>query len=197
MTELLFHPDAKHVPIPEAPQGLTYTGGGHKLCWHTTEPGKTPRPIRASDIDSAVGAYHSNHDCPTFTIMVLNDKRTLLQHLPINHAASALKHPGGTLPTNTANVIQVEIVEFAAQSAGWADALYFYLHHLARWAHDHFAVPMTTPVKWKNPARLGERAWVDASGHVGHMHCPHNDHVDPGHGFHIGKVLEFPPPAPK
>lgn len=196
----LWHPDARRVIIPEAPQGLLYTGGGRKVCWHTTEPGNKPRPIKVTDIDGAVGAYHANGNCPTFTIQVVGTarhtaRRKLYQHLPINRAASALKHIGQ--PTNTANVIQVEIVQFAAVSDDWPDELYYYLHHLARWCHDHFAVPMTTPVQWRHPKRLSGDGFVNARGHVGHMHAPGNDHVDPGVGFHIGKVLDFPPPAPR
>lgn len=176
-----WHPNARVVKIPEAPQNLAFTGGGHKLVWHTTEGG---------GIDGAVGAYHAAGVCPHFTIQVISGKRTLYQHLPINVAASALKHSGP--PTNTANCIQVEIVGFAARSGDWPDSMYHYLHELARWIHDHFGVPFTTPVQWGHPVRLSGDAFVKASGHVGHMHAPGNDHGDPGQGFHIGKVFHDP-----
>lgn len=183
----LWHPNAKHVPIEEAPRWLHYTGGGHKVAWHTTE---------GSSVEGAVAAYHAAGVCPTFTISVRGGRRTLLQHLPINRAASALRHQSGTPATNTANVIQVEIVGFAEQSGRWPDATYYWLHHLARWCRIHFDVPLSTEVGWRRPTRLTGIEWVRASGHVGHMHCPGNDHADPGNGFRIGKVTDFPPGPP-
>jgi len=180
MTETLWHPHAKKVLITSAPQHLTFTGGGKKLVWHTTE---------GAGIDGAVGAYKSAGVCPHFTIQVVSGRRTLYQHLPISRAASALRHPQGTLPTNTANAIQVEIVGFARDSAHWPMSKYHYLHELARWVHDHFGVPMSEGVHWNPPSKLGQSAFVEYHGHCGHMHVPGNDHVDPGNGFHIGYVL--------
>lgn len=180
MTTLLWHPSARQVIIPEAPNNLKFTGGGKKLVWHTTE---------GPDIDGAVGAYHQAGVAPHFTIQVKDGRRTLYQHLPINRAASALRHPGGPA-TNTANAIQVEIVGFAAGSGEWSQAMYRYLWHLARWVHDHFGVPMTTDgVLWRNPVRMSGDKFYNYSGHCGHVHVPGNDHSDPGRGFHIGYVL--------
>lgn len=180
---VLWHPAAKRVPIASAPAQLQFTGGGHKVVWHTTE---------GAGIDGAVGAYKAAGVCPHFTIDISRGKRTLYQHLPINRAASALKHPAGTAPTNTACAIQVEIVGFAAQSGQWSRASYFWLWRLAVWCNKHYGVPMSTPVLWHHPVRLSGAAWVGAKGHVGHMHCPGNDHVDPGTGFHIGMVVKNP-----
>lgn len=180
----LWHPNARRVLISTAPQNLLFTGGGRKLVWHSTE---------GEGIEGAVGAYKSAGVCPHFTIYVDHGHRTLYQHLPLNRAASALRHPPGTLPTNTANAIQVEICGFASDAGKWPMSKYHYLHELARWVHDHYAVPMTTRVKWAEPARLSGPGFVEYAGHCGHMHVPGNDHGDPGHGFHIGYVLHDVP----
>jgi hypothetical protein len=124
---------------------------------------------------------------PHFTIELRNGKRILHQHLPINRAASALAHPGGTAPTNTANAIQVEIVGFASKSGDWPKKLYHYLHLLAEWCKRHFNVPMIEHVVWQKPQKIDD--FVAYDGHCGHVHVPHNDHTDPGRGFHIGYVL--------
>jgi hypothetical protein len=179
---MTWHPGARRVIIPTAPQNLHYTGGGHKLVWHTTE---------GNGIDGAVGAYKANGNCPHFTIEVIDGKRTLYQHLPLEVAASALRHDSGPA-TNTANCIQVEIVGFAGESGRWPMSKYHYLHLLATYCHRHFNVPLATPVDWSTPHRLSGAQWVNAKGHVGHVHCPGNDHTDPGTGFHIGHVLRDP-----
>lgn len=181
----LWHPAAKRVPIAAQQQNLTFTGGGRKLVWHTTE---------GSSIEGAVGAYRASGSAPHFTIYVSKlGVRTLYQHLPINRAATALAHPSGP-DTNRANAIQVEIVGFAAESGKWSRATYFYLYWLARWCNKHFAVPMRSApgVVWSHPRRLSGQAFFDASGHVGHCHAPGNDHTDPGVGFHAGRVTKFP-----
>lgn len=181
-TPTLWHPNAHKVMIPQAPQGLRFTGGGKKLVWHTTE---------GDGIDGAVSAYHAAGVCPHFTIQVVNGVRKLYQHLPISVAASALKHPAGTEPTNTANCIQVEIVGFATDSGRWPDSKYHYLHELARWVHDHYGVPMSyTGAHWDPPHRMGQTEFVKYTGHCGHMHVPGNDHGDPGKDFHPGKVCD-------
>lgn len=183
--KLLWHPGARKVLIPTAPQNLQFTGGGKKLVWHSTE---------GSGIEGAVGAYKASGVCPHFTIQVRAGERTLYQHLPINRAASALRHPAGTPATNTANAIQVEIVGFAENSAHWSMSMYHYLHLLAKWVHEHYGVPMRETVNWRSPTRLHGAGFVQYEGHCGHMHVPANDHGDPGTGFHIFYVLNDIPP---
>lgn len=178
----LWHPNAKRIIIPSAPQDLTFTSGGHKLTWHTTE---------GSSADGAVAAYRAAGVCPHFTIGYDNTRRqrVLYQHLPLNRAASALKHPTGTQETNRCNNWQVEVVGFAAKSGLMFEQHYHYMKLLAEFLHRHCAVPMVSTVHWREPKRLSGPAFVAYRGHCGHMHVPHNDHSDPGTGFHIGRIL--------
>jgi hypothetical protein len=174
----LWHPGAKRVTIPSANLG-EFTGPRRPKCvWHTTEGGT---------IEGAVSAYHASGSIPHFTIAHVNGKRVLYQHAPINRSVTTLKHPTGTPHTNRAWAYQVEIVGFARDSAGWSDSKYHYLHLLAEWLNRHAGVPMTEGVVWQHPAKIGD--FVGYTGHCGHVHVPYNDHVDPGTGFHINKVI--------
>src|SRR4051812_4676674 len=105
----VWHPSAKRVVIPTAPV-LTFRGGGHKVCWHATQ---------GSSAEGAIDAYRNSGSRPHFTIGIKNGKRVLYQHIPLNQAASALKHPNNTPETNRARCIQVEVVGFAEDAADW------------------------------------------------------------------------------
>lgn len=175
----LWHPNAKRVPIASAPQDLTFRGGGEKVIWHTTE---------GTTVEGAIAAYKASGVCPHFTIGMRNGQRVLVQHLPLNRAASALRHAQGP-ETNRANAWQVEIVGFASASGQWSDRTYHYLNLLARYLNRHCNVPMTSKVIWRDPKRLSPAGFVLYRGHCGHVHVPGNDHYDPGTGFHIHKVL--------
>lgn len=174
MTTLLWHPHAKRVPMEDAG---TFTGGGAKFCVHTTE---------GSSAEGAIATYRANRDAPHFTLAVQMGKRALYQHIPINRAARSLQH---TLPpeTNRANVWQVEVVGFTAQSPDWPDELYHYLHLLFMWVHRHAGVPMVAHHPFPGHRFTGE-GWVKAEGLVGHCHCPGNTHVDPG-ALNVHKAL--------
>lgn len=183
---ILWHPSAKKVIIPQAPQNLAMVGGGRGVVWHTTEGGT---------IEGAESAYRAAGVCPHFTIAMVNGRRVLHQHLPLSRAASALQHPPGTLPTNTANKWQVEVVGFADESGSWSKQYYHYLHLLAKFFNRHCGVPMTSDVLWRNPKRMGQTTFYNYKGHCGHVHAASqpDNHTDPGRGFHIGYVLSDAP----
>lgn len=181
-----WHPGAKRVIIPSAPQDLVMVGGGKGMVWHTTE---------GSTIEGAESAYRAKGVCPHFTIALVNSKRVLHQHLPVTRAASTLEHPRGTLPTNTSNKWQVEVVGFAKDAGKWSHELYHYLHLLAKWINKHCGVPMTEGVSWLKPVRMSSTEFFNYKGHCGHVHAANQpaNHQDPGRGFHIGYVLNDAP----
>lgn len=181
MTHPARHPGAHWTPIAGVPS-LTFTGGGKKLVFHTTE---------GSSADGAIATYRQTKSVPHFTIQVKGLKRTLHQHIDINRAATALQHTFKP-ETNRANAIQVEIVGFASKSGSWSRATYFYLYWLARWVRKHYGVPLTSTVSWSKPVRLTAPAFVKYAGQCGHVHVPGNSHTDPGTGFHAGRVTRFP-----
>ena len=164
-----WHPDAKRVVYADAG---AFTGGNPKLVWHTTEGSSLPR-------------YSGS--APHFT---LNPKTgELWQHVPVNRSARSLEHPAGTVETNRAHAIQVELIGFAKDSGSWPDSSYARIAKLARWIEANTGVPRKCSVTFSNtPKRLTDSAWLGYSGHLGHQHVPNNHHWDPGK-LDIKKVL--------
>jgi hypothetical protein len=101
----LFLPGVKRVPGNHAG---TFVPSPPKLVWHTTE---------GSSIDGAIGAYRQHNSWPHFTLDTNSGR--LVQHLPMNRAGRALEHRRGTVETNRAHAIQVELVGSARESSGW------------------------------------------------------------------------------
>jgi hypothetical protein len=172
---------SKAIRVPYASAG-GFLPAGHKLVWHTTEGFGLP-------------AYSG--DAPHFTLDPLTGK--LYQHVPITVASSSLKHPAGTVETNHAHAIQVELMLFSGTSPGGkapqrevrnlTDGDYARIAALARWIEKYADVPRTAGVTFAVPAkRLTSSAWTKYAGHCGHEHVPNNDHWDPG-ALLIQKVL--------
>lgn len=163
---------------PEATRTQVQSGIGSflnvpaKLVWHTTEGSSLP-------------VYSGSH--PHFT---LNPKTgQLWQHISIRSGAMALKHPAGTVETNRAHAIQVELIGFAKDTGVWPASYYQNIARLARWIEAHAGVRRDSTVQFSNvPHRLTDQAWLSYSGHLGHQHVPVNDHWDPG-SFRIGEVI--------
>lgn len=161
----VWHPAAARVPHIDAGE---FTGGGHKLVWHTTETKGLPDYGGTS---------------PHFTIDPVSGR--LWQHIPIDRAARALKAGG----PNFWNTIQVEIIGYAEYSQDWSDGEYAHLAGLARWIERNAGVPRWCGVKFRiGVGRLSPDEFRSYAGHCGHMHVPGNDHYDPGN-FRIGRVL--------
>lgn len=186
-----WHPDAKKNVFPSAG---AYVPAGRKICWHTTETKGLP-------------AYNGTQ--PHFTL----NPRTgdLWQHQSIAEAAKALAHPSGTVETNRAQVIQVELIcysdeKVAANVGGIAvpdltNADYARIAKLARWIEKNAGVKRKTSVTFKhypessggsNGVRLSQSAWTAYEGHLGHQHVPGNLHGDPS-SLDIARILDVAP----
>jgi len=178
-TRLLWHPDATRVPGRDAGP---FVKAGAKLLWHTTE---------GSSAEGAINAYGATGSWPHFTFEPKTGR--LFQHLPLNVAGRALEHPAGTVETNRANVIQVELVGRAAETPKWTDAEYARVAMLARWIEYNARVPRRCTVVFNaTPQRQAQRLsgadWLAYAGHIGHCHAPSNHHWDPG-SLRIDRVL--------
>jgi hypothetical protein len=175
------------IPAPSASstrRWVAYTSGGRKLLWHTTEGYSLPR-------------YSGSN--PHFTLHPATGQ--LWQHQPITEPSRALVHSPGTPETNRANVVQVELIGFAAQTHDWPDAYYGNIAALARWIEANHGVPSKSTVAFTSTAthqarRMTGAEFIAYSGHCGHEHAPPNNvHWDPSR-FRIGDVLADPTPAP-
>ena len=101
-----FLPNVERIPGNDAG---AFVASGPKIVWHTTE---------GSTVEGAVGAFKANNSWPHFT---LNPKTgRLVQHLPMTRAGRSLEHRSGTVETNRAHAIQVELVGFAGESPSWS-----------------------------------------------------------------------------
>lgn len=176
-----WHPRAIRIVYPSMGP---YLGGGRKLLWHTTEGYSLPR-------------YSGSN--PHFTLNPATGQ--LWQHQPITEPSRALVHSPGTPETNRANVVQVELIGFAAQTHDWPDAYYGNIAALARWIEANHGVPSKSTVAFTSTAthqarRMIGMEFIAYSGHCGHEHAPPNNvHWDPSR-FRIGDVLADPVPAP-
>ncbi|MEA2218965.1 MAG: hypothetical protein QOJ35_1591 [Solirubrobacteraceae bacterium] len=148
----------------------TFVASGPKIVWHTTE---------GSSVDGAVGAFQTNNSWPHFTLDPATGR--LVQHVPLNRAGRSLEHPQGTVETNRAHAIQVELVGFAKDSDHMSDAACARIAELARKIEAAVGVPRRAIATFTlTGQRLSESAWLGGSGHCGHQHVPHNNHTDPG-----------------
>jgi hypothetical protein len=170
----------EHGPLPDAGP---FTGGGWKLCWHTTESER-------ESVDAMWSVLRNKDAAPHFVIGYRKGFRfpVVIQMIPLHRAGRSLAHPSGP-ETNRANVIQVEICGRAAESNSWDDNWYRALANLG------LLIEHRVPIERKRPRRFpGERytgsGFVRATGHVGHCHVPGNDHGDPGR-FQGRKLLRF------
>lgn len=153
----------------------TYLDVPPKLVWHTTEGFGLP-------------TYSGSH--PHFTLDPKTGK--LWQHISIRSGAMALRNLRGSVETNRAHAIQVELIGFARQTPGWSDAAYANIAKLARWIEKHAGVKRASSVRFGGagnlPPRLSGSAWYGYAGHLGHQHVPEQDHWDPGQ-LVISRVL--------
>lgn len=148
-----------------------YVVGNWKLVLHTTE---------GPSIDSAVGAYRANNTWPHLTASY--HEQRVAQHLPFSQWGRSLEHRAGTVETNRAHAIQVEIVGYAAESPSWPTDQYLWLGRTLAPVLDAFGIPRTAPrfAPANQAPRFGDQEWLDFSGVCGHEHVPHNSHTDPG-----------------
>ncbi|MCA1691870.1 MAG: hypothetical protein ABR540_04625 [Acidimicrobiales bacterium] len=173
-----WHPRA--VREPAARPGVAYIGVPWKLVLHTVE---------------GVGLYRYNPDnyfghqsWPHATI----DERAIHQHLPISVGGYALFRGG--VATNTANVIQCEIMGQAGNIANLPAGTLANIADWLTWCSEQTGVPLTVCPQGfhgpgegivlaseTSPIRFGDQEWLNFSGVCGHQHVGSgNDHWDPG-----------------
>lgn len=175
-------------------------------CWHSTEGTSLP-------------SYGGGASAPTLTVKpnFTRQRMEWWQHFRIDTSARALANKAGGVETNTANVVQVEVVGTCDRrhARTWrigsrtytAGVHYLYMGALpdwavrdlaafAEWLHDEHGVPLRSGLKWPaypesygaNGVRMSGAEWRNFYGHCGHMHVPENDHGDPG-AFPAGAIL--------
>jgi hypothetical protein len=176
-----------------------FTSPRIKFLLHTTE---------GTSIEGAVGAYRANNSWPHDTVdFMFGHNYRICHHLSYDLAGRSLRNEPGGVQTNTAGVVQVEVVGFATRpdQIDWRAFAIDYLGPRCR----QLSIPIASSVTWvaypasygKNARqRLSGAAWLGYRGILGHEHCPENDHGDPG-AIPIQLILaaaqgQAPPPPP-
>lgn len=190
---------------------VNYPGANRSQWFGGRYPGSPMRPNVAllhTTEGTSWPSYAGGATTPHLTLMPNHARRRLdvRQHLPLERSARALQNDAGGVETNTANVVQIELVGTSRTDAGgpgmcWPQAPDWALEELGEvlaTLHTLFpAIPLHSSVKWvAYPASYGERAsqrlsgqeWRTFRGVCGHQHVPENDHGDPG-ALPIGKVI--------
>jgi hypothetical protein len=167
-----------HDPRPDAGE---FVASDPKTVWHTTE---------GTSFDGARQTLIDNGDEPHFLVSV--DGRHVVQFIALDRSSKSLLHPAGTPETNRAHCVQIEVCGFAHDSHNWTDEKYRRLASLAALIEHRTGVERHTHVRWaKDVRRIGPDHFRRTTGHVGHMHVPNNNHVDPGVGFRITDLFGF------
>lgn len=181
--------------------GSYASGFGYRGLLHTTETTGLP-------------SYSRGAVAPHFTV----DPKTgrIWQHYDTGRPSRALKHPAGTIDTNNARTIQIEIIAYsdAAIAARTKGALRVDqitaaqrapIAKLMRWIEATHHIASTSGLTFKaypgsagtsNGVRLSPARWRAFGGWCGHEHAPANVHGDPS-DIAITKLLEQVAPKPK
>lgn len=183
----LWDPAAARDPMADAG---TFIAGPYRVVIHTTE---------GATYGGARTAYKANKAAPHFTVSYEKNRLEVWQHVPLDRAATALRHPAGTVHTNRLSCIQIEVVAFASKPQ-WPDGLVAGVADLLAWIMEQTGVKPVAPAFKPYPQsyglvngiRFSPADWLVFNGVCGHQHVPGNDHGDPG-AIDILALL----PAPK
>lgn len=162
--------------------GISYIDVPWRIVWHSTEVDGRYKP-------RADGSYFGGASPPHFTV----DAEQVWQHIDTSVSSYALVHNGGTVETNRARAIQIEVMGRAAEAPDWDPAVYANMARLARWLEETHRVPATTVDEFhfyppengirlngNEPWRFTPGDWLAFSGHCAHQHVPGNLHGDCG-----------------
>jgi hypothetical protein len=172
-----------------------FTVGSFKGVLHTTE-GRHP------SFGAARHEFVVNNSWPHFTVSFESGAFQAWQHVPVTKAARSLKHPRGTVETNRARAIQIEIVAGATHINELPPGYLVGLAQLMRWIEAQVGVTRSAlpfeayPASFglHNGVRLDAAKWLAFNGWCGHQHVPFNDHGDPG-AINIKKLVAAPQPV--
>lgn len=192
----------KHFWMPGADRlgtdrsGGTLVAGPPRCTWHITYDKLVPRrPTFMAVMRYLLDVGHE----PTIGWDPLTGK--IVQFLPANRSAKALKNASGGVETNRLGDVHVQIEAFFTPGmkvkgvtyAELTDTPMVNLDKILAWT-DHLEIPRVwTTVR-------GSRSisdWKTKAGHRGHYNVPENDHTDPvGASPRKLLMLNKPKPAP-
>lgn len=174
-----------HIEHDQLEDAGAFTGGGRKILLHTTES-------TWESVDAMRDVLRDKRAAPHVVIGGRKGRKhpTVIQMVPFNRAGRALANdPSDGYQTNRANVIQIEMCGYAAETHLWSINRYEAIANLVELIRHRWQVPLQVP-DFSKAARMGDEAFVDYEGIVGHSMAPDNDHTDPGR-FREGRLLNM------
>ncbi|MGW6418853.1 peptidoglycan recognition protein family protein [Streptomyces sp. NPDC055055] len=149
--------------------------------------------------------YQGGASAPTVTSVPDFKAKRLVhhQHFDVDESARALVNEPGGVQTNTANVVQWELVgtcdpathakwtRQGIEHIYWPDPPDWAIRDVAalmRWLNEQHGIPLTGRSEWlaypgsygDSRVRMSNSEWTAFKGWCGHQHVPENDHGDPG-----------------
>ncbi|MDC0759248.1 hemopexin repeat-containing protein [Brevibacillus sp. AG] len=162
---------------PRQPVGPKYKPMPWRGVLHTTE---------GDNLSGAEGEFDSKRIWPHLVI----DPKTLkiVQYIPLNVGARSMGDAGGTLASNSAHCVQIEIVGRAKDSPNLPPEHLAFIREVMRQVDDLVPIPRRSGRTFLNEAgvnanpgnRMSVQEWTVFSGWCGHQHVPGQNHWDPG-----------------
>jgi hypothetical protein len=193
--------------LPVLGEMLALTDAGKAL----RHPGGTPETNRANAVQMEICATVGNGHRTADERAVRDDPYgTGLFHLPdvelpdeILSAAAAARNGSESHAAAALEMIDLCIHEdaellraFNSGVGAWTDDTYNALGNAWNWIDNRFPIPLRQARSFQNTTRLTPSEWIKASGYLGHMHCPNNDHIDPTVAFRGRKFVNAIKTAP-
>lgn len=169
----------------KSPVGPKYRAMPWRGVLHTTEGGS---------LSGADQTFDKNRDWPHLAIEP--STRTVVQYIPLNVGSRALADGNGTLATNSAHAVQIEIVGFAEKAPQFTTEQLQFIKDVMRQIEDLVPIPRTADRSFLDASgvnrtpgnRMTVQEWAVFSGWCGHQHVPGQTHWDPG-AIDIGFLL--------
>ena len=188
----------------------TYPPADTRAAWYQDNyPGAVMDPncgVLHTTEGTSLPGYSGGATAPNYTAVPDFSRKRLrwFAHFPDERSSRALRNLGGGVETNTANVVQVELVGTCDPGTRdrwkregrtfifWPDAPEWALDDLAEfiaWMHKAHGIKISGPRTWApypssyaNGAgqRFSFAQWRSFYGWCGHQHVPENTHGDPG-----------------
>lgn len=161
------------VTYPHTP-GLRYTTEVRGVLWHSTE---------GSTFEGADSVFRRTTAAPHFTVDPWREMR--VQHIETDLASYALQNLPGGVETNTAGVVQIEVVGYTDDAkAAEHGRPGFALSRLSEWQYRWLGEQVLAPILTAHPAiphdvyhgpRMTGPQWMAWPGGIcGHLHAPEN-----------------------
>lgn len=162
------------------------TGRGGSLI-HASRKGVI-HSTEGTDFDSMSSVLVGKSAEPHFLLGKVGNRFHVRQYIPLDEGSRALEHPSGTLDTNNAGAVQIEVCAFAINTrAGrkdWSEDTYLALALLALMIEHRVPIARRRPRRFSpTPNRYTQSGFVFmCNGWVGHQHVPSqpSGHWDPG-----------------